>query len=362
MTDYTNTHLVLETAQLKPGKVGWKSPSNLAIVKYWGKHGRQLPKNPSISFTLENSFSETTIEYGPKESQSEQIELDFFFEDQPHEQFQARIEKFFESITNIFPFLKQVKLEIRSHNSFPHSAGIASSASAMSALALCLCSMEQELFGQLKDEKEFLKKASYIARLGSGSASRSIFPEAAFWGKYGAVEQSSDLYAIPFEQELHKVFKTFKDDILIVSRKEKKVSSSAGHSLMDQNPFADVRYQQANRHIYNLISVLKTGDLDEFGQITENEALTLHALMMASNPSYILLQPGTLQVIEKVRAFRATEKLPLYFSLDAGPNPHLLYPESIEEKVNDFVENELTPHCELSYHIKDQVGKGPEKL
>jgi diphosphomevalonate decarboxylase len=362
MLDYKNPKLTIDQTKIEGGSFSWKSPSNLAIIKYWGKHGIQLPRNPSISFTLESAFTHTLLDYQPKTTSEEGIVLDFYFNEEPNEAFKVKVKKFLESLTDIFPFLTQLELTIKSKNSFPHSAGIASSASSMSALALCLCSLEDELFGSLGDDAEFDRKASYIARLGSGSACRSIYPGMAIWGESKDIEGSSDLYAIPYEEEIHDVFKGFHDDILIASFAEKSVSSRAGHTLMEENAFAKPRYAQANERMGRLLSALKTGDLETFGQITENEALTLHALMMASNPSYILMRPNTLKMIELLRAYREDTKHPIYFSLDAGPNLHLLYPEDIVHEVRPFIDSELAPLCEKNIYIPDWVGKGPEQL
>ena len=360
--DYTNSDLVLEKENTQHGRIAWRSPSNLALVKYWGKYGRQLPRNPSISFTLNNAFTETILEYKPKESVDASIALNFFFEKKENVAFRNKVLKFLESIVDVFPFLKELELTIHSYNSFPHSTGIASSASAMSALAACLCSLENELFGTLNNEKDFFQKASYIARLGSGSASRSVYPTMAIWGESPTVPGASNLYAIPWGQNVAKVFHTFHDTILIADRKEKSVSSRAGHALMEGNIFAANRYAQANERFEKLLLALKDGDLDTFGSITENEALTLHALMMTSEPSYILMRPNTLVMIEKIRAYRADTKQPLYFSLDAGPNIHLLYPDEIKEEVLSFIKSEMEPLCENGEWIADQVGEGAMKL
>ena len=90
----------------------------------------------------------------------------------------------------------------------------------MSALALCLCDIERRLFGGLNEKDPFLQKASFIARLGSGSACRSVYPGVVIWGKTKAFENASDLYAVDLNQLAHPIFSTFKDDILII-RKEK---------------------------------------------------------------------------------------------------------------------------------------------
>ncbi|MCG8332651.1 MAG: diphosphomevalonate decarboxylase [Chitinophagales bacterium] len=360
--DYTNHKLVVESNKIEAGSVSWRSPSNLAIIKYWGKHGRQLPRNPSISFTLDEAYTETTLSYEPKKGVDQGIDLTFLFNGLPNEAFAKKVKTFLESIVDIFPFLRQLKWTINSSNSFPHSSGIASSASSMSALALCLCTLEDNLFDTLKDDNAFRQKASYIARLGSGSACRSIFAGLSMWGEMGEVENSSDFYAIPVEDKVHDIFKTYHDAILIVNQGEKSVSSRAGHALMEGNPYADKRYQQARQRLHNLLLALQNGDVEAVGNILEAEALTLHALMMASNPPYILIKPNTLTLIDKVKSYRKDTGHPLYFSLDAGPNLHLLYPDNIKNEVDNFIETELSSYCEDKHWIADKIGKGPLQL
>ena len=342
--------------------VTWRSPSNIAIVKYWGKHGVQLPRNPSVSFTLDAAHTDTTVSFVEKVSKDDEISIDFYFEGAPNEAFANKIAKFLEGLHSEFSFLRDYEFKIESSNSFPHSSGIASSASAMSALALCLCSIEKILTGWPTDSTDFLNKASHIARLGSGSAARSVYPDVAIWGAHEAIDDSTDLQAIPFDNQLHEAFKGYHDDILIVSADEKSVSSRAGHALMEGNPYAPVRYEQANRNMIATLEALKTGDILKFGKILEEEAMTLHALMMCSDPSYILMKAGTLAVIEKVRAFREETYLPLYFTLDAGPNVHLLYPDEVADQIWPFIERELVPHCVGGKVIRDRIGAGPRLL
>jgi diphosphomevalonate decarboxylase len=343
------------------GETAWRAPSNIALVKYWGKYGIQLPKNASISFTLNNAFTETSVKYVAKTTDDKQLDINFFFEGQENPKFADKIQKFLESIIPHFPFLPYFSLEINSSNSFPHSTGIASSASSMAALALCLTDIENALDGGLRPH-EFFEKASMIARLGSGSACRSLFPYLSVWGKHTTIPFSSNEHGIPFHDTVHPVFKTFKDAILIVSSDEKSVSSRAGHALMDGNPFAESRYQQAETHLSDLITYLKEGNLEKFGEIVENEALTLHALMMCSTPSYMLMLPNTLKIIDLIKTYRTEKGVPLYFTLDAGPNVHLLYDEENAGKVETFIQQELLEYCEQGKVIYDQVGKGPVKL
>ncbi|MBR5080899.1 MAG: hypothetical protein IKX35_00470 [Bacteroidales bacterium] len=339
------------------GKVGWQSPSNIALVKYWGKKGRQIPQNPSISFTLLECRSETFIAFEKADS----FGFKFFFEGQENPAFGAKIEKFLLDYQAFFPFINQLNLKVESRNTFPHSSGIASSASSMSAFVMGLMEIESLLVGP-STSSGTLTKASYFARLASGSAARSVFPKMALWGASTYFEGSSDEYAVSLENNIHPIFKTYHDSILIVSGETKSVSSRAGHALMEGNPYAPARYAQANENIKDLLSALNSGDLDTFINITESEALQLHALMMCSNPSYILMKPNTLNLINKIREFREETKMPLCFTLDAGPNVHLLYPENEAEKVEDYIKNVLADYCDRDRWIADRVGDGPKKL
>lgn len=364
--DFTNSSTKFDISQLqsleeKGYSVTWQSPSNLALVKYWGKYGNQLPRNPSISFTLSKAHTETQLDLIPKVKERDAlIDLEFVFEGHKNPSFEKRIKRLLEKLLPYFPFLSQVSLKISSTNSFPHSSGIASSASSMSALALCLCSVERDLFDTLHHENDFLRKASFVARLGSGSACRSVYPKLALWGEHSIVDHSSNLYAIPMAHKVDTVFKSFQNDILIVSSEKKEVSSSAGHKLMDGNDFAEPRYKQANSNLTEILSALEGGDLEKMGYFTELEALTLHALMMASN--YMLIKPNSLEIMSRIRSYRKETNLPLFFSLDAGPNIHLLYPKSIQSKVQDFIHGRLIELCENNYVLSDAVGEGPIKI
>ncbi len=345
--------------EIPAGVTAWKSPSNIALVKYWGKRPVQLPGNPSVSFTLNNAVTETKMKFSPKKG--DDTEITFLFEGKRNMNFEKRTRNFFNLVSSLFPFIKQLDFEIDSTNSFPHSAGIASSASGMSALALCLCDIERKYFNRETGDSEFFKKASYVARLGSGSASRSLFGGITVWGETGVVPGSSDYYAIPVE-DVNPLFEKYRDTILIVDAGAKKVSSRAGHSLMNNNPYARIRYKQAEENVKTLIAALKNGDTDTFVNIVEQEALTLHALMMTSNPYFLLMKPSTISIIEKITGYRDKTGIPVAFTLDAGPNVHLLYPGEYYREVKGFVESQLQQYLKNGTHIDDKVGYGPAKI
>ena len=159
--------------EIKQGKTSWKSPSNIALVKYWGKKEGQIPANPSISFTLDECATTTTLNFSKLDTSSENFSFDILLEGEPKEDFKPKIETFFKRVEKYLPFLREYHFTIDTSNSFPHSSGIASSASGMSALALCLMDLEGQLNLEMKDDL-FTRKASFLARLGSGSAARSI--------------------------------------------------------------------------------------------------------------------------------------------------------------------------------------------
>lgn len=327
------------------------SPSNIAIVKYWGKHGNQLPNNPSISFTLSRCCTDTKIKC--RQNGSENYALHFLFEGKESPKFQEKIEKYLAENQQYFGFLKGLDLEVESSNSFPHSSGIASSAASMSALVLCLLQIEKAVSHDATPLD--MRKASFLSRLASGSAARSVFPVMSLWGATPSVPDSSDDYAVPLANMVAPVFKTYHDSILIVSNKEKSVSSRAGHSLMNGHPKAEQRYKTARENTERLLKVLKNGDLETFIQIAESEALQLHELMATSNPPYKLMEPNTLKIIDKVREFRHETKLQACFTLDAGPNVHLLYPDACANEVKCFITDELLQYCHDNQCIDDVV-------
>jgi diphosphomevalonate decarboxylase len=335
----------------------WRSPSNIAIVKYWGKTGNQLPVNPSISMTLSAAYTETRVTAVPDKDSAFCVE--FFLDGSPNKAFGSRIESYISGIEQVLPFLNHTRLIIHSSNTFPHSSGIASSASAFSALALCLSELGERICGyKLPDFHTF---ASHLARLGSGSASRSLYGGFTIWGETSRFPGSSDLFARQVTG-IHEIFYGLRDAILLVNKGVKKVSSSAGHSRMNGHPFADARIHQARKNANELIPALQQGDIATFTRITENEALTLHALMMTSSPGFILMEPETIAIINKIIEFREQTGTPVCFTLDAGPNIHLLYFESDRERVQQFFVEYFSKKNKQNVWIDDCIGSGPENI
>lgn len=343
------------------GITAWKAPSNIALVKYWGKKPNQIPANPSISFTLDVCATTTLLKFYRLKKKLNTFSFDLFFEGKSKEDFKSKINTFFERIVKYVPFLKEYHFTIETSNSFPHSSGIASSASGMAALALCLMAIEK-MINPFINKAYFKKKASFLARLGSGSACRSIQGDLIQWGGYNAIAESSNLYGVKYPFKVHSIFKNYHDTILLVHKGQKTVSSTLGHNLMHNHPFAQQRFTQAHQNLDRLKTTFEEGNLDDFIELVESEALTLHAMMMTSLPYFMLMKPNTLEIIHKIWEFRKKSKRHVCFTLDAGANVHVLYPESEKEEVFQFIQNELVAFCENGHYICDRIGNGAKEI
>ena len=322
-------------------------PSNIALIKYWGKYEGQTPANPSISFTLSNCKTETKMIF----KSGEKFSVKTFLAGKEETKFSEKIEKYFRNIEKYLPWILEGSFAIETENTFPHSSGIASSASGFGAIAKCLMEMDKAFSG-----KDFfdVKKASFLARLGSGSACRSVYDGLVVWGEVNELEGSSDLYAVKYpDEEIHPIFRDFNDYVLLIHEGQKSVSSTVGHGLMNTNPYAERRFQEARENFVPMKEILKLGDLQAFMKLVEHEALTLHAMMMMSDPAFILMQKGTLQVINRVWEFRKETNLPLFFTLDAGANVHLLFPSEKKAEISNFIETELLRYTQNGGIVRD---------
>ena len=346
----TQDFLGKENFNIQSTAVSESCPSNIALIKYWGKYKDQIPANPSISYTLNHCKTNTTIEF----SANEVFSVKTFLSGNEEVKFAEKIEKYFKNIEQYLPWILKGKYIIKTENTFPHSSGIASSASGFGAIAKCLIKLDETFSGKNSDEKS-LQKASFLARLGSGSACRSLYNGLVVWGESDVVEGSSDLFAVKYsDDEIHPIFKNFNDWVLLIHEGVKSVSSTVGHGLMNTNPYAERRFQEARENFVPMKEILKDGDLKGFIKLVEHEALTLHAMMMMSDPAFILMKTGTLEVINKIWDFRRETELPLFFTLDAGANVHLLFPnDGSEEKIKTFIESELLQHSQKNGVVKD---------
>lgn len=281
------------------------APANLAFIKYWGKQDEKLrlPTNNSISMNLSECFTKTTVEFD-KELKMDVVKIDGQTATIKE---RDRVSKFLDVVRDLAKI--ESRARVVSENSFPKGTGIASSASAFAALALAGTHA-----AGLKLNKTELSR---LARLGSGSACRSIPDGFAEWRK-GHDHKSS--YAV---QLASPDFWDLRDIVIILSQKDKKTGSTQGHSLAPSSPFYKRRLQILPERIKKLKNALRNKDFPTLGELIEQEALELHTITMTSFPPIFYLEPKTWEIINYVQKWRA-ENLSVYFTLDAGPNPHLI--------------------------------------
>ncbi|MDA8792457.1 diphosphomevalonate decarboxylase [Bacteriovoracaceae bacterium] len=345
------------------------SPSNIALIKYWGKiQGKQIPMNPSLSFTLSNCRTKTSVSF---EEKGTNIISDFTFLGKENEVFKIKTEKYFQRICKLFNSQPTFSVRIESENSFPHSSGIASSASSFASLSFIAFLLIKKTLPSL-ESKEDLQLLSSLAREGSGSACRSIRGGVNLWGACEEyLDDSNNEFSINIpENNIKDNFKQWKNNIIIVSANKKEQSSTAGHQLMENHFYRSGRINQSKQNLTNCLHSLKDGNLKEFGEIIENEALSLHGLMMSSYPSFTLLKPNSLFIIEQLRRFREINNCHLFFTIDAGPNIHILFPANeqkffdkfkilIQNRYENIIEDEISTVGSTYEVISKMHVKGP---
>lgn len=332
----------------------YRCPSNIALVKYWGKKGLQLPANASISFTLRDLYTETRVETLPGSGKAQ-----VFVDGNRQPGFDAKVQAFFDRQQAAMPWIEGFDFTVHTHNNFPHSSGIASSASGMGALALCTADLHRRISGETLP----MEAISSMARLGSGSACRSLFGPLGVWGQHPDYPGSADTHAVAFPAaQLNPAFMDWEDAVLIVESGRKAVSSSAGHKLLDAHPYAAARYATANENMHRLRQILSSGDISAFTALVESEALQLHAMMMCSMPYYLLMKPASLEIINRAWDFREQTGVPLVITLDAGANVHVLYPAQYKAQVHALIHNSLASLCENGLYLCSSIGEGVLQL
>lgn len=288
-----------------PDRATATSCANIAFVKYWGRkdHALRLPLNASISMNLDRATTTTTVQFDPALA-ADQVMIEGV--DVTPEAAQ-RVSQHLDRVRSLA--VMQTRARVVSRNSFPMGAGIASSASAFAALTAAACAAA----GLRLSEREL----TILARLGSGSACRSI---PAGFVEWHAGDTSNESYA---EQIAPPEHWDLRDLIAIVQTEHKKVGSTKGHELVDPSPFAQARLAEAERALPVIRDALLAHDFMTFGEETEQEAIRMHAVAMTSRPGLLYWSPETVRIMHAVHDWRA-EGLASYFTIDAGANVHVL--------------------------------------
>lgn len=282
-----------------------RAGSNIAFIKYWGVADKTLniPLNDSISMTLDTMFTVTTVEFDPD------LAADVVMIGGKEEQGDPLVRA-----SRHLDLLREragvsTRARVISENNFPMAAGIASSASAFAALTVAA----NAALGLGLDTREL----SRIARRASGSASRSLYGGFVQWNA-GTDNESS--YAEAIAPAPHWALR---DVVAVVTPERKKVSSAEGHLLASASPFLEARLSQAKALVPRVRDAILARDLMELGPLIEADALAMHFVMMTSNPALFYWSPATIAIIKKCHEWRE-QGLQVYFTIDAGPNVHLI--------------------------------------
>lgn len=281
-----------------------EAKSNIAFIKYWGNRdaGRRIPLNDSLSMNLDHATTTTTVEFDEQLS-ADEITLG----GKPSSE--AAAKRVVAHLNRVRALAKtECKARVESQNTFPTGAGIASSASGFAALSVAAA----RAAGLELSEREL----TMLARLASGSACRSIPAGFVEW----ITGQDRDSYAVsiapPEHWDLHDV-------IAIVSTEEKQVGSTEGHAASTSSPFLSERLNSLPVRLHRVRRAIFAKDLALLGPAIEEDAIELHFIAMTSRPPIFYWTPGMVRVIQAVQRWRA-DGLAVYFTLDAGPNVHLI--------------------------------------
>lgn len=295
--------------------------ANIAFIKYWGNRDNtlRLPSNSTLSMNLDGLYSRTTVSFQPSLPLDELI-INGREVTGPGLDRISYILDIIRGMANIHE-----RAEVMSENNFPSGAGIASSASAFAALALA----GSNAAGLKLSEPEL----SRLARRGSGSASRSIPGGFVEW-QAGTGDEDSFAFSIAEPDYWDLV-----DCVAIVSAAHKKTGSTEGHSIAGTSPLQAARVADAARRLEICRKAILERDFHAFASIVELDSDMMHAVMMTSTPALHYWKPASLEVMNCVRGWRM-EGIPACYTVDAGPNIHVICPETeaqiVEKRLRDI--------------------------
>jgi len=348
-----------------------RAPTNIALVKYWGKNPYfekyHIPTKSSLSFSVEGLYTETLVERKGNGSGK----IDFVLNGKRIENSAPEfsyVSEFFEKAFAIWPFMQDSNYSIESENNFPTAAGFASSASGFAALALAVSKAQEGFLDRYsKDEKAL----SVFARLGSGSATRSI----PFKGGLVQWKRGLDPRDVPAEKRAPtetEIFSSFAESILPpehfsdlrlfyvkADTGEKKIKSRAG---MKQTISTYPLYWEWVKHEENVllpatIESAKKMDWSELFRLTIALSNGLHSAMLSTAPSISYLNDTSREIVSGVNDLNS-ERIVSAYTFDAGPNPVVFSTRESEEQVKELLERIVGEEN----IFRTRVGKGPEFL
>ena len=287
-----------------------QAPSNIALIKYMGKKDSEhnIPINPSLSYTLNNLLSSVLLEQHPgKKDYWEPLNTPgmglFTLSNQAQERFLKHLALLKSQFDYSGAFI------VRSCNNFPHSSGLASSASSFAALTKCATLALSEL---TQKPLPSIETQAQLSRLGSGSSCRSFFSPWALWQ-----EETITAIELPYQQLIHQV--------IIVSHAEKEVSSSEAHQRIRTSTLYKTRPQRASANLKLLLNAFETRDWKSAYDVCWKEFQDLHQLFSTSEPSFAYISDKSKAALNALQQLWLREGDGPLVTMDAGPNIHLLY-------------------------------------
>jgi diphosphomevalonate decarboxylase len=289
---------------------------NIAFIKYWGNRDDRLrvPANSSLSMNLDGLFARTSVGFQPE------LARDTFRlngEDVAGQGLE-RVIRFLDHVRVLAG--EKINARVESQNNFPTGAGIASSAAAFAALSLAA----SRAIGLELSEKNL----SRLARLGSGSACRSVPGGYVEWKAGSGDEDSYAFTLVPAE------YWRLADCVAVVSTTHKPIGSTEGHALAGTSPLQEARVQDASRRLETVRRAILMHDFAVFAEMVELDSNLMHAVMMTSTPRLFYWEPTSLEIMKCVPHWRA-EGLDCCYTLDAGPNVHVICPAACEAQVTE---------------------------
>ncbi len=286
------------------------APANIAFIKYWGKvdDALRLPLNSSISMNLSGCTTTTTVEFSPSYQEDSVLGLQ-----------KEEADRVIGHLDRLRAKAQTTRLaKVVTKNSFPKGAGVASSASGFAALTVAASAA----LGLSLSEKEL----SIFARLGSGSACRSVPDGFVEWVK-GNDSQNSYARSL-----YHEDYWDLRDIILVTSAGQKKTGSTEGMDKVRTSSFFGKRLRDIPDRIKEVKRALVKKDIERLGVVMEEDCINMHAVAMTQKPPIFYWNGLTMEIIRSVYEWRA-EGLPVYFTIDAGPNVHLICEAKDEQAV-----------------------------
>ena len=298
------------------------APANIAFIKYWGKKDAslRLPLNASLSMNLSDACTTTTVEFDSHLNRDTVVFLDVPYKSKwPRNLYGDEIQRVIDHLDRMRNIAGiSMRAQVMTINTFPKSSGIASSASGFAALTVAAAAA----LGLQYSEKEL----SILARLGSGSACRSIPDGFVLWEE-GELSETSFARSI-FSHDWWDV----RDIVIVVASGKKEISSAAGMEQVNTSPKLSERLAAVPNRIKRAIDAIANKDIQALGNVIEEDCLDMHAVMQSQVPALYYWTEETKQIMDAVGQWRR-EGLAVYFTIDAGPNVHLVCEGKQEKRV-----------------------------